>query len=298
LRRLSVLLAHPLTILGAVSAIAIYLWSINQQVDQPMALVLSLQPVCIGLVLEVWWEVLTSRSRSEALWDLFRQKGSSPILFGTLERILAVWNDNRASEVPFAPLRRLLQEKFDRFTAEVEGFSSGRARFDTTEWFGIDIEMMRCAQSEVRAVSHAESSSIWETPSGRKYWQVNQERIKLHGVKCTRVFVLALPKMTAAEISSVNRVMTEQQSAGANILVADSAKLDPRLCQDMAIIDEATCSRLIWTSSGASVGIELSWNPRVVEAAIRDFEILVRNSIPLDTHLGPGQSAHSAGSTV
>jgi hypothetical protein len=278
-------LRQPITIISAVIAVATYLIAIIRHVEPAMSLILSIQPVLIGLLLELQVEVLKNRDANSESWEFNRKMRESPEFFSFVEKIISAWSDSQAENVPFSGLRRLIASKFDQFSTDVVDLAGGRAQFDADQWFSIDTLMMSAAKREILAVSHAESHSIWDTPTGRLYWQTNRERIS-KGVKCKRIFVLSQRDLAdPSRFNNVVRIMRDQAAAGATILVAEETSLPPRLCRDMAIVDRSTRSFLLWTGTGTSVGIELAWNPHLVHSAVSSFDLLAEKSIGLESYL-------------
>lgn len=278
-------LRQPITIISAVIAVATYLIAIIKHVEPALSLMLSIQPVVIGLLLELQVEVLKNRDANAESWEFNRKMRDSPELFLFVEKILGAWSDEKTRDVPFPALRRLIASKFDQFSTDVVDLGAGRAQFDAEQWFSIDTLMMSAAKREILAVSHAESHSIWDTPTGRLYWETNRERIN-KGVKCKRIFVISQSDLAdPSRFQNVTRIMREQAAGGATVLVAEEIDLSPRLCRDMAIVDRSTRSFLLWTGTGTSVGIELAWNPQLVHAAVSSFDLLAEKSMSLEGYL-------------
>jgi len=196
------------------------------------AVALGLLPLLFWLLLMIAADVTELRHATSRLSRLMDYQQSSPQTSRFINRVADTWSDDALSTIPFAPLRTLIERRFQKFYSELSETAMGVAAFDSDEWFSVDAQVLSCATRSIHAVSQARTTSVWRTPSGRKYWQTNRDCMK-RGVKISRTFAYSFSKVKPAERENIISVMKEQADAGVTIYVANTDEISIELCTDM-----------------------------------------------------------------
>ena len=170
-------------------------------------------------------------------------------------------------------LQNSLRTKIEKFASDIEKIGQGKLEFDSTSWLSVDTKFLSEVKTELLATSHADATTVWGSQVGKKYWELNKEKIR-EGMSCARVFIVSRTQVTGAELPRLIEIMENQHSGGVEVKVVMEESIDHRLRRDIAMFDKAILSHTMLTLGGYTSGTDVYWNPADVNPAIEDFDLL------------------------
>lgn len=281
---------NPITIGGGILSIALWAYSyLVKSTGLDVSILVGIQPLLATLLLNLYREIRMAKEEMTGAAELLIKFQDCRTVSNELRTIINASTDEKFHGIPFKCLSQRVDLLYKDFASSVQRLATKSLKVSSSEWFNLDYQMLREANTEALCVSHADDAHIWKSPVGLRYWQLNKEKIGT-GLRCTRVFILSEEELrNSSRRQTITETMKQQSAGGVQVLVAYQTSLPDELRKDMAIFDQKVYSETIMSGAGQTIGTYLDWNPERLNREMENYRLLENHSIPMDTFLSTQQ---------